>query len=121
MIIFKDKREGSITVWLCLVLTVMAALILGLLEAARYEGLKSDAKEWSNLTAESLFAGYQPFLLEEYHMFFLDGSFGRKKLDIKTAEDKLTLFLNDNLILSGNWSPRCRKTNESNKKCHVKK
>lgn len=101
MIIFKDKREGSITVWLCLVLTVMAALILGLLEAARYEGLKSDAKEWSNLTAESLFAGYQPFLLEEYHMFFLDGSFGRKKLDIKTAEDKLTLFLNDNLILSG--------------------
>lgn len=68
MIAFKDKREASVTVWLCLVLTVLAVLILGLLEAARYEGLKSDAKEWSNLSLESLFAGYQPFLFDEYHM-----------------------------------------------------
>lgn len=99
MIAFKDKREASVTVWLCLALTVLAVLILGLLEAARYEGLKSDAKEWSNLSLESLFAGYQPFLFDEYHMFFLDGSFGRKKLDIAAAEDELSLFLNDNLMI----------------------
>lgn len=99
MITFKDKREASVTVWLCLVLTALAVLILALLEAVRYEGLKSDAKEWSNLSLESLFAGYQPFLLDEYHMFFLDGSFGRKKLDIAAAEDELSLFLNDNLMI----------------------
>lgn len=88
---------ASVTVTLCLAVPVLAMLIFGLLEAARYHGLKSDAKEWGNLAAESLFAGYQPFLLKEYQMFFLDGGFGTEKLNMETAEDRVEALLYDNL------------------------
>lgn len=89
--------QASVTVPLCMAVPVIAMLIFGLLEAARYYGLKSDAKEWSNLAAESLFAGYQPFLLEEYQLFFLDGGFGSETLDMEAAEDKIEALLYGNV------------------------
>lgn len=88
---------ASVTAPLCLAIPVIAMLIFGLLEAARYCGLESDAKEWGNLAAESLFAGYQPFLLKEYQLFFLDASFGKDKLDLEAAEGRMEALLNDNL------------------------
>ena len=77
------KKEASVTLFVCLAVPVLAVLILSLLEGARYCGLKADAKEWPNLAAESLFAGYQSVLLDEYGLFFLDGSFGTGELNIQ--------------------------------------
>ena len=83
------KKDGSITVPLCLALTALAVFILGLLEAVRYDGLSMDAKEWANLMAESLFAGYQPVLFDEYRMFLLDGGFGKGVCDIGRMQDEM--------------------------------
>lgn len=91
-------REASITVTLCIALPILAALAFALAEGARYFGLKADAADGTKLAAESLFAGYQPFLLEEYGMFFLDGSFGSGRFRIEGAEDELNAFLYENFI-----------------------
>ena len=73
------KKDASITVSLCLAFTAIAVLLLTLAEGARYDGLKADAEDLTNLAAESLCAGYQPFLFERYRMFFLDAGFGQGK------------------------------------------
>lgn len=92
------KQQASVTVPFCLVITLMVVLIFTLVEGARYYGLKTDATEWTNLTEESLFAGYQPFLLEQYDMFFLDGGFGTGKWKLELAEDTMQALLYDNLM-----------------------
>lgn len=92
------KREASVTVPLCMALLILAALVFALVEGARYYGLKADAEDGTKLAAESLFAGYQPFLLEEYGMFFLDGNFGGDKFRIEGAEDEINAFLYENFI-----------------------
>lgn len=94
----RQKAEASVTVPLCIALTILAVFILGLVEAARYYGLKENAKDVTNLAVESLFAGYQPFLLKEYQMFFLDGGFGLDRLNPEAAEDEMEMLLYENLI-----------------------
>lgn len=83
---------------LCMAILAMAALLFALVEGARYYGLRADVDEGAKLAAESLFAGYQPFLLEEYGMFFLDGNFGGSDFQIQGAEDELRAFLYENFI-----------------------
>lgn len=94
------RQTASVVPPLCLVITVIAALLFSLLEAARFDGLSSDAKEFTNLAAESLFAGYQPYLFRRYGMFFLDGCFGSGTFDLAAAEDAMASLLYDNLTAS---------------------
>ena len=97
----KQSLAASVVIPLCLALTALAVFLLALLEGARHFGLKADAKEWTNLTAESLFAAYQPFLFEEYGLFFLDGGFGKGKLSLSRAEGEMEALLCDNFALEG--------------------
>ena len=84
-----------------MVLLAMSSLILGLVEGSRYYGLKEDAKEFTGLVQESLFAGYQPVLAEDFQMFFLDGGFGSGNFNLAAAEDEMQALLYDNFALSG--------------------
>ncbi len=95
------RQEASVTVPLCIALTILAVLILGLVEGARFYGLRTDAKEWAELTTESLFAGYQPFLFETYDMFFLDGHFGGGSWNLAAAEDEMEALINESVLASG--------------------
>ncbi len=92
------KKDASVTVPLCMMILAMAALLFALVEGVRYYGLKADAKDGTKLAVESLFAGYQPLLLEEYGMFFLDGNFGGSDFRIEGAEDEIKAVLYENLI-----------------------
>lgn len=94
------RQSGSVTVYFCLSLAVSGALILALTEAVHWEGLNADAQEWTNLASEALFAGYQPYLLQEYDMFYLDGSFGGEDFDIEAAEEWMESLLYDNVQCS---------------------
>ena len=91
----ENKQAASITVYFCLALVLCGALILGLVEKLRWEGLDTNAAEWTNLAAESLFAGYQPLLFQEYELFLLDGSFGNEKVDVEAAEDWMQALIYD--------------------------
>ncbi|MBO5373512.1 MAG: hypothetical protein J6A75_12475 [Lachnospiraceae bacterium] len=91
------RLEATITIYFCLSMVVVAALILALVEAVRYEGLNTDANQWTDAAAESLCAGYQPLLLEEYDIFALDGSFGNEEFSLGQGEEELEALLYDNL------------------------
>ncbi len=91
------KAEASVTLYFCLSIVLVAGLLLGLLEAVRYEGLNKDAKEWTDFAAESVCAGYQPWILAEYDLFLLDGSFGKDKFSLESGEEELEALLYENL------------------------
>ena len=87
----RKKENASVTVTLCLTIVVTAALIFSLAEAARFYGVKEDAAEWSHLAAESLAAGYQPYLSKKYDLFLLDGSFLGEEF-VKNSTKRGTCF-----------------------------
>lgn len=93
----RKQAEASVTIYFCLSITMVAALILTLIEAVRYEGLHTDAKEWTTFAAESLCAGYQPWLFEAYDLFVLDGSFGNNTFSLEMGEEEVEALLYDNL------------------------
>lgn len=94
----KQRRQNaSITIYFCLALVLIGALILGLVESLRWEGLAASSKSWTNLTVESLFAGYQPLLLKEYDMFFLDSGFGEGERNLEAAEEWMEALLYENV------------------------
>ena len=92
------RTEASVTAPLCLALAISAVLLLALLEAARYDGLRADAKEWANSTVESLFAGYQPVLFDKYRLFLLDGGFGTGVCDRARIQDEMEALGAENCL-----------------------
>lgn len=86
------RKEASVTVPLCLALPVLAVFLFALLESVRYDGLSADAKERTELAAESLFTEYQPVLFEKFQIFMLDGGYGEGACDISRLQDELEAF-----------------------------
>jgi len=61
-------KKGSITIFSVLSMLLVAALLCTLLEGARYHELKRLSKLQTHLALESVFAGYNRYLWEEYHL-----------------------------------------------------
>jgi len=70
-------RRGSITVFMSLLLVALLLLSLVLSEAVRYGGLSLKVRSAGNTAIDSLMAGYDRELLEEYGLLFLDGGYGK--------------------------------------------
>ena len=68
------KQEGSITLFLALVLTLVLSLCFSLLEAGRVQGLAALAQRNLQLNLASVFGRYHVQLWQDYHLLFLDGS-----------------------------------------------
>ncbi len=64
------KKSGSMTVFFCLVLVMISALICTCLESARTVGLRFMAQTASDSSLQSVFADYHRKLWEDYHVFF---------------------------------------------------
>ena len=94
---YKKAYPGSLSIYFTLLVACIGAFILVIVELARFFGLDSDAAEYTNLAEESLFAGYQPVLLHEYDMFWLEGCFGGEKFKIEAGEDEMEALLYDKL------------------------
>ncbi len=98
---YKKAYPGSLSIYFTLLVACIGAFILVIVELARFFGLDSDAAEYTNLAEESLFAGYQPVLLHEYDMFWLDGCFGGENFKIEAGEEEMEALLYDNLSGGG--------------------
>ena len=70
----KQEQEGSITLFLALVLTLVLSLCFSLLEAGRVQGLAAIAQRSLQLNLASAFGRYHVQLWQDYHLLFLDGS-----------------------------------------------
>ncbi len=78
--------QGSITLFLALILTLIFSLLFSLLEAARVQSLQIIAGRNMQLRLESLFAGYNLPMWQNYHMLFLEGSSRKGALELSGTE-----------------------------------
>ena len=92
----KKDAEASVTVFFSMLLVCCFAFLLALAEAARYEGMEADAREWTELAAESLCACYEPEVFSQYGLFLLDLSFGSGEISLQKAQDWMQALLVEN-------------------------
>ena len=93
----KKRTEGTICVFLSLVLILILSLILVFLEGARRAASASYAQMLLKTSTESVLGEYFGPLLEEYHIFALDTGFGNKTQDVDELERKLEKYMGENV------------------------
>ena len=93
----KRTLKGSITVFLSLLLAIVLAAVFVLLEAARVWGLEKKTVTDAVQTSNSLLAEYSQELWEDYHLLFLDASYGTDTFSISAAEERALTFSERNL------------------------
>lgn len=72
------KGSGQITVWMALCFLVFLGLYLVCLQSVRLQYQKKQAEQAVEAGIFSLFSEYEPHILEQYDLFYLDTSFGGK-------------------------------------------
>lgn len=98
-LIHRGKQEGSITVFLSLVLILILSLIMTVIEGARVNTAKVVAERALSTAMDSILAEFYGPLMEEYHLFGLDAGYG----DTTVQEDEITSRLMD--YMSYTFSP----------------
>lgn len=69
-------KRGEITVFLSIVFVLMISFVSGILQAAVIQSAKNMGRLETDRAVYSIFGEYQKELLEEYHVFGLEGSYG---------------------------------------------
>ena len=69
-------RKGEITAFLSLVFVLLVSFILGIMEVSVIQTSKNMARLEADRAVYSVFGEYQGELLEQYHVFAVDGSYG---------------------------------------------
>lgn len=69
-------KRGEITVFLSIVFVLMISFVSGILQAAVIQSAKNMGRLETDRAVYSVFGEYQKELLEEYHVFGLEGSYG---------------------------------------------
>lgn len=87
------KKDGSITVFLSLVLLLILSLLFTVIEGARVGTVKVYAQRAINTAMDSVLAEYYGPLWEEYHLFGYDMGNDRKEEQKQIIEDKLTEYM----------------------------
>lgn len=85
-------RRGEITVFLSLIIILVMAFVCTLVESARLQGVRMQLQVAADAACESAFAAYDRQLLEEFKVFFFDGSDKDNRL---TKEGIVEVILND--------------------------
>ncbi len=76
------KAKGSMTAAMCLMLLVIMSLLAACIRSARISCARVQASNAMDTALYSLFSQYDPDLLQDYHLFFLDGGYGENKLNL---------------------------------------
>lgn len=74
-------KKGEITVFLSLLFVLLISFVTGVLEAAVIQTAKNISRLEADRAVFSVFGEYQRKLLEEYHVFALEGSYGTGDYD----------------------------------------
>lgn len=99
------KRQGSVTIFLSLLMAVFLMFIQVAFSSLRIEGGRIQAEAGVEEGLYSVFAGYDRELFEKYHVFFLDGGYGTGNFlpgkMYRTVENRLKVSLNPGKISTG--------------------
>lgn len=99
------KEKGSVTIFVSLVMLLVASLLFTMLESARVPGLKTKADMNAMLSAESVFAEYQPELWEHYDLLYLDLGYGEQRIDLTKLKERILILNQENLNPKGSGLP----------------
>ncbi len=95
-------KKGSITVFFALVLSVMIVLIFASIESVKMMCARTQIANGADVGMYSLFAQYDPDLLERYDLFYLDASYGADALQMceayRTVEEYMEPILRQNYL-----------------------
>lgn len=91
------KRKGQVTIWLALTFLVFLSLYLICLESVQKQSARRMAEQVAESSLFSLFSEYEPHLLENYDLFYLDTSFQSGKENRDELCSHLWKFTEDNL------------------------
>lgn len=86
-------QQGQITVFLSMILALLLSVICTAVEAVRVEGLILQGETAMQMAESSLLSGFQPELLSQYELFFINGADD----DGSFSTSRLESFLGDNL------------------------
>lgn len=89
-------QKGSITIYLCLTLLAILSVITAAVYSVQSAGARVQAVHAADQGLYSLFARYDIPMLEQYHLFFMDGSKGG------TAVEKANEFLQEDVKNAAN-------------------
>ncbi len=93
----KSRKTGSITIYMSLLLMVVASLLFTLLEVSRYLALEMTAVINSQSVTESMFAEYHIPAYQNYHLFLMDSSYGSGQLLLSKVNQKMQELGQENL------------------------
>lgn len=86
-------KKGSITVFLALILSLSIMLVCTQLMSVKLAVSRAQIAGAMDIGLYSLFAQYDKDLLEEFELFFLDGSFGKEGLNMGKAYDVIKQYM----------------------------
>ena len=92
-----QKRDGSMTIFVSLVMLLVASVLFTLLEAARFPGLNAKADMNAMLSVESAFAEYQKEIWDQYDLLFLDLGYGEQLMDLTKLKERILALNQENL------------------------
>ena len=93
------KKNGYLTVYMALCISVVLSLCLTLIEGARRSGAAMEAACVVDIGLQSVFAEYHRQLLEQYNLFAIDSSYGTSAPGSYNTEARLLYYLDKNLDL----------------------
>lgn len=92
----KERMRGSISLFLALILTCFLVLICTLLESARVSALRGLIRQAGDTSVDSLFAGFDKSLFDQYGLLFLYGGGNGGLIEFETLEDRFRTYFNAN-------------------------
>lgn len=87
------RVKGVITVYLTMIFLVVVAVIFTTIESARIQTTRMLAETAVDSALESLLAGYQRELYEEYDLFFFQGNFGEGRIKQEKITGKIEEYM----------------------------
>ena len=89
---FRHLVRGEVTAYLSLVFILFITLVGGLMESASIQMAKNYRRADMNRAVECMFAEYQKELLDEYHIFALDGSYETGQYEQSNLMERLGYY-----------------------------
>lgn len=89
--------DGYMTVFLALILAVLLPMILGLVQAARYNAVLMRTEIAGNTAVRSVLGEFHRELLKQYDLYFVDASYGTGTASLENVRQHLQMYMEKNL------------------------
>ena len=96
-------RQGYLTIFLALSLTIILSLVVTLIEGARINAIRMQFEIANDIALNSCLAEFHRELQQQYDLFFIDTSYGSGAGAEENTTDHLVYYMDKNLQASGLW------------------